>query len=49
MATCSKCGIQIQGDDVYTVKNEDMCEDCMMKYQSPSKPCGGGPGGAQPS
>lgn len=49
MATCEKCGVQVKNEEAYSVKDQQMCEDCMMKYQSPSKPCGGGPAGNQPS
>lgn len=46
---CERCGIQLESDDVYSTENEKLCEECMIKYRNPSKPCGGGPGGAQPN
>lgn len=47
MAKCTKCEAEVAGEDVYMVKGEEMCEECSMKYQNPSQPCGGGPGGSQ--
>ncbi len=49
MIVCERCGVQLESDDVYITENEKLCEECMIKYRSPSKPCSGGPGGAQPS
>jgi hypothetical protein len=49
MAICSKCGVEISENEIYKVKDDVVCEDCMIKYTSPPKACGGGPGGAQPS
>jgi hypothetical protein len=46
MPACEKCGIEIQNDETYKVKNQELCEECMIKYQNPPKGCGGGPGGA---
>lgn len=43
MGSCEKCGME--KDDVYKINGVEMCEECSMKYNNPSRPCGGGPGG----
>ena len=49
MAECEKCNVEVKHDEVYKVNGVVMCEDCSLKMQNPSKPCGGGPAGSQPS
>ncbi|MBT9168720.1 MAG: hypothetical protein DDT19_02068 [Syntrophomonadaceae bacterium] len=49
MIICERCGVQLESDDVYSAQNEKLCEECMIKYRNPSKPCGTGSGGEQPS
>ncbi|MCW3491011.1 hypothetical protein [Dethiobacter alkaliphilus] len=44
MAECEKCNVEVKEDEVYRVNGVEMCEECSLKYQNPSKPCGGGPG-----
>ncbi|MBS4024984.1 MAG: hypothetical protein KGZ96_04835 [Clostridia bacterium] len=42
MAVCVKCGIHVDGDDVYLINGQEQCEECSMVYLNPSQPCGGG-------
>lgn len=44
MSNCSKCGSEAAREEMFDVQGEEMCEDCYVKYQNPSRPCGGGPG-----
>jgi len=49
MSVCDKCGNEVIGEELYQVGDEEVCEECSMKYQNPSRPCGGGPGHSQPA
>lgn len=42
MTKCDKCGAKVNGEDLYLVNGNWVCEDCSLSYLNPSQPCGGG-------